>query len=169
MNYKKYLAIILTSLLMISQNSRAEIIDIKRDEQKFGEWKILCETDLMMKISNCKIASKFYNETSVISIEPSSKFSNQLILVIPQIKTGSFVTMRVGNNDLIFSDTINKTDFGLIPLTLEQKSTILKQMKNSDFLFIRFSVRDADKEITARINLDDFRQSLNHYNNQINN
>ena len=37
-------------------------------------------------------------------------------------------------------------------------------MKTGDFLFLRFNVRGNQKEITAKINLKDFREALEYYN-----
>ena len=36
-------------------------------------------------------------------------------------------------------------------------------MKTGDFLFLRFNVRGQQKEITAKINLEDFRNALGYY------
>lgn len=149
-------------ILKINQ-ANADIIDIKQEEKAFGDWKVFCETDLMMAISHCKIASKFYQKAAVITIEPAIKFLNQLHIVIPQIQPGSFLKVRVDQNNLILSNNVSTKDFGLIPLSEKQKIVLYNQMKNGDFLYLRFNVRDSDKEITARISLKDFRQALDHY------
>lgn len=146
----------LTSL----NSAQSEIIDIKKEEKTFGEWKVFCEIDVMMDISHCKIASKFFENTAVISIAPTSKFFSQFFIVIPQVKIGSFVKIRVDKNDLILSRNIAAKDFGLIFLSDLQKQNLYQQMKNGDFLFLRFSVRGSDNDITAKINLKDFRHAL---------
>ncbi len=148
--------------LKINQ-ANAEIIDIKQEENEFGDWKVFCETDLMMAISHCKIASKFYQNTAVITIEPAIRFLNQLHIVIPQIRPGTFLKIRVDQGNLILSNNISTKDFGLIPLDEKQKVALYNQMKSGDFLYLRFNVRDSDKEITARISLKDFRKALDHY------
>lgn len=142
----------------------AEIIDVQNEEKAFGDWRVFCETDAMMSISHCKIASKFFDSSSVISTQPATKFINQFFIVIPQIRVGSFVKIRVDQNDLILSKNIGTRDFGLIPLDDVQKNMLFLQMKNGDFLFLRFSVRDSEKEITVKLNLKDFRNALNYYN-----
>lgn len=154
-------------LLTSFNQVNAEIIDIQNEEKTFGDWKVFCETDVMMDISHCKIASKFYDNTSVITIEPTIKFLSQLFVVIPQIKIGSFLKIRVDRNDLILSKNLGPRDFGLIPLSEEQKNMLYSQMKTGDFLYLRFSVRDSDKEITAKINLKDFRSALTYHNSRI--
>lgn len=147
--------------------SKAEIIDVQNEEKVFGEWKVFCETDVMMSISHCKIASKFYENTAVISIEPTLKFLNQLFIAIPQVTVGSFVKIRVDKNDLILSPNVTNKDFGLILLDERQKNLLYTQMKTGDFLFLRFNVRNSEKEITAKINLRDFRNALGYYHDRV--
>jgi len=142
----------------------AEIIDLKNEEKEFGDWRVFCEIDVMMDLSHCKIASKFYQNSAAISIEPTSKFFSQLFVIIPQVKLGTFVKIRVDQSDLILSKNITVKDFGLVPLDEDQKQLLFKEMKAGDFLYLRFSVRDSEKEITARISLKDFRNALSYYN-----
>ena len=40
-------------------------------------------------------------------------------------------------------------------------------MKNGDFLYLRFSVRGSDKDITVKISLKDFRNALTYYNSRV--
>jgi hypothetical protein len=153
--------------LAILNFAQAEIIDIQSEEKNFGDWKVFCENDAMMDLSHCKLASKFFENSAVITIEPNAKFLTQLFVVIPQVEIGSFVKIRVDKNDLILSKTINSKDFGLIPLVEEQKIALYRQIKTGDFLFFRFSVRGSEKEVTAKINLKDFRSALGYYNAKI--
>jgi hypothetical protein len=156
-----------TFFLLTSFNAaNAEVIGIQNDEKTFGDWKVFCEIDDMMDLAHCKIASKFFENSAVLTIEPSAKFLNQLFLVIPQIKVGSFVKLRVDKNDLILSQNINSRDFGMIPLNDEQKNILYREMKNGDFLYMRFNVRDAEKEVTVKISLKDFRSALSYYNSR---
>jgi invasion protein IalB len=148
-------------------NAFSEIIDIQNEEKTFGDWKVFCEIDAMMDLAHCKVASKFYDNTSVITIEPTLKYLSQLYLVIPQIQIATFVKIRVDRNDLILSRTLVAKDFGLIPLDDEQKNTLYRQMKNGDFLYLRFSVRGSDKDITVKISLKDFRNALTYYNSRV--
>ncbi len=164
---KIFLSILLLWQLTIFEAS-AEIIDIQKEEKLFGDWKTFCEIDAMMDTAHCKIAAKFFENTAVVTIEPTAKFSNQLLIVIPQVKLGTFVKIRIDQNNLILSNNVSNRDFGLVSLTEEQKITIFNQMKNGDFLFLRFNIRDSDKEITAKINLKDFRNALNYYNSRTN-
>lgn len=145
----------------------AEIIDISNEEKTFGEWKVFCESDEMMNIAHCKIASKFYDNSSVVTIQPTAKFANQFFIIIPQILNGSFVKIRVDQNDLVLSRSISAKDFGLIGLSDDQKNILFSQMKNGDFMFMRFSVKSSDKELTARLNLKDFRDALSYYNSRV--
>ncbi len=154
-------------LLVFFNQARGEIIDLQKEEKKFGDWKVYCETDVMMDNSHCKIASKFFDNSSVITIEPASKFFNQFLIVLPKIKLGYFVALRVDKNDLFFSDNSKANDFGLIKLDDEKKMAIYSQMKTGDFLFLRFSVRGSEKEITSKINLKDFRSALNYYTSRV--
>lgn len=147
--------------------AKAETIDIQKEENVFGDWKVYCETDVMMNNSHCKIAAKFFDNTSVITIEPTIKFFNQLFIVIPQIKSATFVKIRVDKGDLILSQNINDNDFGLIRLEDNRKNDLYRQMKNGDFLFFRFNVKNSDKEITIKLSLKDFRNALNYYNSMV--
>jgi invasion protein IalB len=146
--------------------TQAEIIDIQNEEKNFGDWKVFCEIDAMMSIAHCKIASKFYENTASITIEPTAKFLGQLFMVIPQIKVGSFVKIRVDQNDLILSKNISPKDFGLIPLSDEQKNELYRQIKNGDSLFLRFDIKNSEKEITIKISLKDFRSALSYFNSR---
>jgi len=163
---KKILRFVFLAIILQSSLARAELIDIRNEEKKFGEWKVFCESDDMMNIAHCKIATKFYDNTSVITIQPTAKFANQFFIIIPQIQAGSFVKIRVDQNDVILSKSISAKDFGLIGLSDEQKNLLFSQMKNGDFLFLRFSLHGSDKELTARLNLKDFQNALSYYNSQ---
>jgi len=168
-NFRKIIAtFFLVSFFELTSfySAQAEIIDVKNEEKTFGDWKVFCEVDDMMDMAHCKIASKFYENTAVITVEPTAKFLSQLFMVIPQIKVGSFVKLRVDKSDLILSRNISSKDFGLIPLSDEQKNNLYHQMKNGDFLFLRFNVQNSEKEITIRINLKDFRSALSYYNSR---
>lgn len=157
-----------TSFFIMTQNANCELIDVENEEKVFGEWKVFCEIDDMMDIAHCKVASKFYENTAVITIEPTAKFSNQFFIVIPQVLVGSFVQLRVDKNDLILSRNISEKDFGMIPLDEEQKILLYKQMKAGNFLFLRFNSRSSEKEVTVKINLKDFRSALAYYSSRIN-
>ena len=39
-------------------------------------------------------------------------------------------------------------------------------MKTGDFLFLRFNIKGQQKEITTKINLQDFRDALDYYNHK---
>lgn len=153
-------------LLQSTIAAQAEIIDLRNEEKSFGDWKVFCEIDDMMNTAHCKIASKFYENTAVITIQPTSKFSNQFFVIIPQIKVGNFVTMRVDQNDVVLSKTVKKEDFGLIPFLEEEKNSTFSQMRSGKFLFLRFNSIESDKEITAKLNLEDFRKALAYYNSK---
>ena len=158
----------LTNFNLANFNSaHAEIIDTQKEEKIFGDWKVYCETDVMMDNSYCKIASKFFDNSSAITVEPTPKFFNQFFIILPQIKLGTFVTIRVDKNDLILSDNAKANDFGLIQLDNTKKSDLFYQLKNGDFLFLRFSVRNSEKEVTSKINLKDFRNALSYYNSRV--
>ena len=147
-------------------NANAEVIDVRNEEKNFGEWKVICEIDDMMSYAHCKIATKFFDNSSVITLQPFAKFANQFFIIIPQISLGSFVKIRVDQNDLILSKNISTKEFGLIPLDDLQKNNLFLQMKTGDFLFLRFNIKGQQKEITAKINLQDFRDALEYYNNK---
>jgi hypothetical protein len=158
--------LILVVLILFSNQSSAEVIDVQKDQRNFGEWRLICENDVMVDVPYCKIASKFYQDQAVISLEASFKFRNQMIMVIPNLKLGETVQIRIDKNDVIFSNPATKDDFGLVNLSPRQKSMILSQMKNSDFLFIRFNIRSSEKEITVKLNLKDFRDAISFYNSK---
>jgi len=156
-------AFLLVAFLQNMNVAKAEIIDVHDDEKAFGDWKVFCEVDDMMNIAHCKIASKFYDNTAVLTIQPTTKFANQFFIIIPQVQQSSFVTMRVDQNDVVLSRNVGDKDFGLIPFTSEQKNTLFLQMKKGESLFLRFNVRDSEKEITVKLNLKDFRSALAYY------
>lgn len=160
---KNFFLKILFFFLILPSSNYAEVIDVRNEEKAFGEWKIYCEIDEMMGYSHCKIASKFFDNSSVITLQPFAKFANQFFIIIPQISLGSFVKIRVDQNDLILSKNLTNKDFGLIPLDDQQKNMLFLQMKTGDYLFLRFNIRNQPKEITARINLQDFRNALDYY------
>lgn len=164
--FMRYLFYLFAVILVLSSSPcRAETIgNTQKEEKKFGDWQLLCEIDQMLSGTYCKIAAKFFNNTSVISIDTSSKMTNQIMVVIPNIKVNSFVKIKIDKNDLIFSNLVKGSNFGLISFSAEQKSLILKQIKEGDFLFIRFAIRNSEREITAKINLKDFREAINYYN-----
>ncbi len=148
---------------MLFSSAKSEVIDVRNEEKAFGEWKVYCEIDDMMSYSHCKIASKFFDNSSVITLQPFAKYANQFFVIIPQIAFNSFVKIRVDQNDLILSKNITNKDFGLIALDDLQKNNLFLQMKTGDYLFLRFNVRGQQKEITAKINLQDFRNALGYY------
>lgn len=152
---------------VINNCLKAEVIDIEKEEKKFGDWNVYCDTDVMMDNSHCKIAARFFDGRSAITIEPIANSFNQLLIVIPQIKIGSFVKLRVDKNDLILSGIIRSSNFGLITLGRKPKRIIYNQIKNGDFLFFRFNVKDSEKEVTIKINLKTFRKALKYYNSRV--
>jgi len=158
---------IITFSMLFSLNSRAEIIENRNEETNFGDWKLYCEIDDMMSLSHCKIASKFYDNSSVISLQPTPKFANEFFIIIPKIKIGSFAKIRVDQNDLVLSGNVSKQDFGMLPIEQTQKNILFNQMKKGDNLFLRFNVADSEKEITIRLKLNDFNKALNQYNNKV--
>jgi len=161
---KKFLTTIF--LLAISLNARAEIIDIRNEEKTFGDWKVFCEVDEMMAVSHCKIAAKFYDNASSITVQPLLKSANQFFVIIPQIKVGSFVKLRVDQNDLLLSKNVSDKDFGMIPLSEQQKAALFNQMKTGEFLFMRFDPRESEKEVTVKLDLKDFRGALAYFNSR---
>ncbi len=152
-----------TLFFAININSQAEIVNVQKEEKKFGDWKTFCEIDIMMDIAHCKIGTKFYDEVSSITIEPNLKSFNQILIVIPKIKNGTFLQIRIDKNDLIFSKVSNIKDFGLITVDDEQKQIFYNQILKGNFLFLRFTSQDSNQEITAKINLKDFRDALAYY------
>ena len=166
---KKFLSIffLLVFFELGSFGAQAEIIDVRNEEKTFGEWKVFCEVDDMMGISHCTLASKFFQNTAVITIEPTLKFLSQLYIVVPQVKVGSFMQIRIDRNDLILSKNIGPKDFGLIPLEDVQKNMIYREMKSGDFLYLRFNIRDSENEVTAKISLKDFRSALTYFNSRL--
>lgn len=161
---KFFLTIIIATLF--SNPSFAEVIGTSKDEKTFGEWRLICENDVMVDVPYCKIASKFYQDQAAISLEPSLKMTNQMIMVIPNLKLAETVQIRIDKNDVIFSNPARKNDFGLVNLAPKQKSAILSQMKNGDFLFIRFNIKGSQKEVTVQLNLKDFRDAVAFYDSK---
>ena len=145
----------------------AEIIEPRNEEKSFGDWKVFCEIDDMMSTSHCKIASKFYDNSSFISLQPTNHFANQFFIIIPKIKLGSFAKIRVDKNDLILSKNITNKDFGLLNIDNSEKNNLFNQMKSGEYLFLRFNINDSEKEITVKLSLQDFIKALSYYNNKV--
>lgn len=160
---KRFLVLILSLFFALNLNTQAEIVTLQKEEKKFGDFKTFCEIDAMMDIAHCKIGTKFYDEASSITIEPNLKSFNQILIVIPKIKNGSFLQIRIDKNDLIYSKIVNVKDFGFITLDDAQKQIFYNQILKGNFLFLRFSSQDSNQEITAKINLTDFQNALAYY------
>ena len=161
MNLKKLLQIIL--IYIASTNIvYSKIVEDQSSQQNFGEWSVYCQSDIMMDISNCKIANKFYPHNSLLSFEPKGSYPN-LLMIIPDIKPSSYVLIKVDKNNLIKSSIIKDANYGYINLTDYQQNLIYKQMKKGDFLFLRFKVKELNKAVTIKIDLKDFRDALRYY------
>ncbi len=157
---KKIIVFIFSLVLFFSHNIQAEIIGLQKDEKKFGDWRVFCESDVMMSATHCRIGLKFFDNASALTIEPSGKLFNQFFITIPKIRLGSFLQIRVDQNDLILSNVVKEKDFGLIEINTDEINILFSQMKKGDFLFLRFNIKESEKEITAKINLNDFRGAL---------
>jgi len=158
----KKICLIIIITILFTNLSFAEVIGLQTKDINFGEWRLICENDVMIDAPYCKIASKFYQNQAVISLELSSKLINQMIMIIPNLKLGKTVQIRIDKNDIIFASQTKKDDFGLVMLSPSQKSTILSQMKKGDFLFIRFNINESEKAITVQLNLANFRSAISH-------
>ncbi|MBM3589874.1 MAG: hypothetical protein FJX30_00660 [Alphaproteobacteria bacterium] len=170
LTFKKNILVILLiicQILLFKNSAFAEIIEPRNEEKSFGDWKVYCEIDDMMSTAHCKIASRFYDNSSVISLQPTNRFANQFFIIIPKIKLGSFVKIRVDGNDLILSKNISNKDFGLLAIDNSQKNNLFNQMKSGEYLFFRFNVNDSEKEITVKLSLQDFNQALDYYNKKV--
>jgi len=164
---KKIVVFVFSLVLFFTSNIQAEIVNLQKDEKKFGEWKVFCETDAMMSLTYCRIGIKFFDNASAITVEPNATSFNQLFITLPKIRLGSFLQIRVDQNDLILSQVSKEKDFGLIAISDEQKKSLFAQMKKGDFLFFRFNIKESDKEITAKINLNDFRNAIAYYKERV--
>ena len=166
---KSFLIFIFTifHILIFKNIAQAEIIELRNEEKTFGDWKVYCEIDDMMSSAHCKIASRFYDNSSVISLQPTNHFANEFFIIIPKIKIDSFAKIRVDKNDLILSQNASQKEFGLVPISSQQKNTLYSQMKNGEYLFLRFNVNNSEKEITAKLNLKDFTKALEYYSSKV--
>ncbi len=164
---KRVAVFIFSSVLFFAFNIQAEIINLQKDEKKFGEWRVFCETDTMMSVTHCRIGIKFFDNASALTIEPSNVSFNQFFITIPKIRLGNFLQIRVDQNDLILSELVKEKDFGLINIDEKQKNELFSQMKKGDFLFFRFNIKESEKEITAKINLNDFRSAFAYYKDRV--
>lgn len=164
---KKIVILAFSLVLFFTSNIQAEIVNLQKDEKKFGEWKVFCETDSMMSLTHCRIGVKFFDNASAVTVEPNNLSFNQFFITIPKIRIGNFLQIRVDQNDLILSQVVKESDFGLIGIGDDQKKILFSQMKKGDFLFFRFNIRESDKEITAKINLNDFRNALSYHKDRV--
>ena len=154
----------------------AEIIEnISINEKSFGDWTVSCEQDVMMDNVDCKIFTKFYNNTSSVYIQPNNKIANQVVIMIPSVLPNTTVKVKIDKNEIITSDIItNISEYGVIPFSPRKQKTMLSQLKKGNELFIRFSVRDLKsvngmKEITTKISLFDFQKMLVYYDIKMDN
>ena len=171
----KKLILSLIILFLLTSATLAEVIEgTVKEEKKFGPWTVSCEIDVMMDKTDCKVFSRFYNNTSIIYVQPSNKLANQIVLLIPNVLPDTFVKMRVDKNELIWSNNVTKNDYGVIPFSDERKKTVLEQMKRGKDLYIRFSVIDnkaieGKEEVTIKISLEEFSRMLFYYDLRTNN
>jgi hypothetical protein len=154
----------------------AEVIDnIVRDEKKFGEWMLICEEDVMFDNISCKISTTFYQNSSMIFIQPNNKIANQVVIMIPSVAENTMIKVKVDKNQVVTSDIIDKKmEYGVIPFSPQKQRLLYSQMIDGEFLLIRFTVRDLReiggmKDITAKISLIDFGKMITYYNSKINN
>jgi len=70
----------ISHILILKNIAQAEIIELRNEEKTFGDWKVYCEIDDMMNSAHCKIASKFYDNSSVISLQPTNHFANEFFI-----------------------------------------------------------------------------------------
>ena len=159
---------------LICFSVHAEIIDnIIVDEKKFGDWTILCEEDVMLENSSCKVFTTFYSDTSSVYIQPNNRVANQVVIMIPSALETTNVKVRIDKNPLIISDIIEKrADYGVIPFSPTEQKMMLNQLKNGQNMYIRFTVRDLKvasgiKEITAKISLAEFSKLLVYYDSKM--
>ena len=84
-----------------------------------------------------------------------------------KMKSETFNVLNTSNlehsGDLILSQNASQKEFGLVPISAQQKNILYSQMKNGEYLFLRFNVGDSEKEITAKLNLKDFTKALEYY------
>ena len=169
---KKNILIILFVILYINTNkiNSAEIIDnIKIEEKKFVDWDVTCNEDIMVDDVDCKIHSKFYNDTSSIYIQPNNKVANQVVIMIPSVIENTTVKFKVDKNPIINSDIIETLPaYGVIPFSPNNQKLMFSQLKDGNELYIRFTVRDLKssggiKEITVKISLIDMPKILTYY------
>jgi hypothetical protein len=165
-------SIILFGLLLglVSFNStevKAEVIDnVIKEIKKFDDWRVMCDNDVMLEEIRCKIAARFYNNTSSIYVQPKNKYANQIVIIIPPAVPVTKVKIKVGKNDVVESQEIRKDDFGVVPMESKTRKMLLKQMKTEkEYLYIRFTVKDevnpeGVKEITERISMRKFNEML---------
>ena len=166
-NFFVIIFFIISHILIYKNIAQAEIIELRNEEKTFGDWKVYCEIDDMMSSAHCKIASRFYDNSSVISLQPTNHFANEFFIIIPKIKIGSFAKIRIDKNDLILSQNATQREFGLVPISSQQKNTLYSQMKNGEYLFLRFNVNNSEKEITVKLNLKDFNKALEYYSSKV--
>jgi len=168
--FKKFFVIIffiISNIVIYKNIAQAEIIELRNEEKTFGDWKVYCEIDDMMSSAHCKIASRFYDNSSVISLQPTNHFANEFFIIIPKIKIGTFAKIRIDKNDLILSQNATQKEFGLVPISSQQKNTLYSQMKSGELLFLRFNINNSDKEITVKLNLKDFNKALEYYSSKV--
>lgn len=166
---KKFFIIILGCLLF-NTSFAAEIIDnISKEEKKFGDWTVACEEDVMMQKVDCKIFAQFYDDNSSVYVQPNNKIANQVVVIIPSILENTNVKVKIDDNNLIISDTIDKVpEYGVIPFSPAKQKLMLSQLKTGQEMYIRFTVRDLKvaggvKKMTAKISLAEFSKLLVYY------
>ena len=166
---KKFFCFIFCVFMCRNSFSTEIIENISKQEDKFGDWVVVCEEDEMMDKTNCKIFSEFY-ENSFIYVQPNNKVANQFVIMVPTAKNGTTLKFKVDKNALIVSDNIAKNDaYGIIPFSPVNQKTMLNQIKSGENLYLRFTVNDpkglnGEKEMTAKISLAEFSKLLTHYN-----
>ncbi|MDR3289805.1 MAG: hypothetical protein LBT02_00790 [Rickettsiales bacterium] len=155
-------------------NANASIVDnVVKDEQKFGEWTVSCEEDVMYSDIQCKVYTRFYKDEASIFIQPNNKNINQVVIMLPDAMENSVVMIKIDKNSIINSDPVDKKNrYGVIPFSPKKQKSMLLQMKEGDNMLVRFNVRDSKvpggvREITAKISLAEFGKMLIFYDSKI--
>lgn len=154
------------NLLPMVPLAQAERVDTQKINKSFGDWKVMCEKDVMMDLSKCNILANLSNNKGFVKVMPEQE--ERLKIMIPSAGLKTIVKLRVDGKQLFNSRLVEKTDFGAIYFTVEEQQTLYAQLKYGNFFYIRFYEPDPVEkgiyvELTERISLKGFQEMLAFY------
>lgn len=164
------LNLILATLFLYYSTSSAEVISNKQIVNKnFDIWTVSCEDDEMLGNIKCRLFVEIDDFTTLF-INPNGK--NKILLFSKSLYYGKSVFIKTDNNKMFVSEPVSDGKYGNVIFKKEDIEELYSQMQKSDFLYIRFSVKDNKfidgfREVTVKFPLAELKETITYYNKQV--